>query len=308
MLPHVSCLLYFIFLQIFSIKSLNKRQSLLGGIMDWFGDNAKEVEMQKVEDTFKNNIPILLENEKVQMSFQSGRDYTVMTDKRFLTVDVQGLMGYKSVITTVLWKSIDSYAVQTAGSWWDRDMEMKLYTNIMGMEEIPQDFRHGKADLFAIQRVLCNHILGPDTNPMTDVIQAQQTKVNAMNWWWFKDNQRPLDAVEMNQVYHTSPPLLRGNEQVEMAFKGWRDITLFTNLRVVIIDPKALTGKRVEYTSLPWKTIVAHAVRTAGKYVDFDTEVCFWTEKDYKPGSAGSGENDPPTDPEPYVSYLYVFC
>lgn len=63
-------------------------------------------------------------------------------------------------------------------------------------------------------------------------------------------------------------------------------------------------GKQIEYLSLPWKSIVGHAVRTAGKYVDFDTEVCFWTEKGFIPGRPGRGEDDPPVEPEPWVSYF----
>lgn len=77
-----------------------------------------------------------------------------------------------------------------------------------------------------------------------------------------------------------------------------------TNLRVIIIDPKGLTGKKTEYHSLPWTSITAHGVRTAGKWVDFDTEVMFWTEMDFYPGRAGSGEDNPPEPPRPEQSFL----
>ena len=125
-------------------------------------------------------------------------------------------------------------------------------------------------------------------------------------FWWFRDNQRPLDAKEMDRVYHSDPHILRGNEHVEMAFKGRRDATVFTSLRVIFIDPKGLIGKKIQYTSIPWKSIVGHAVRTAGKFVDFGTEVCFWTETEFIPGKAGNPENpeNPPVPLEPYVSYL----
>jgi len=284
---------------------MDQKQSTAGNIMDWFGDNAHQVDAATVDKVFKTTMPVLLADEKVELGFKSGRDYTVFTDSRLMIVDVQGL-GHKVVFRTILWKSIHSYSVQTAGSFLDRDMEMKVFTNIIGLEHIEQDFRHGKADLFAIQKVLCNHILGEDTKPFTD-IDPHEGQVDHKGFWWFRDNQRPLDAVEMNKVYHSSPRLLRGNEQIEMAFKGRRDITLFTNYRVVIIDPKAITGKRIEYLSLPWKSIVSHAVRTAGKYADFDTEVCFWTLQEFTPGHRGNPSEKPPkppVDPEPFVSYL----
>jgi len=283
---------------------MDQKQSSAGNIIDWFGDNSKQVDIAVVETTFKTTMPVLLPDEKVELAFKSGRDYKVLTDSRLLLVDVQGL-GHKVSFSSVLWKGVLSYSVQTAGSFLDRDMEMIINTNVIGFKEIEVDFRHGKADLFAIQKVLCNHILGEDTNPLTDV-DTHEGEVDQKGYWWFRDNQRPLDAVELNKAYHTAPRLLRGNEQVEMAFKGWRDITLFTNLRVIVIDPKGLLGKKIEYFSLPWKNIVAHGVRTAGKYLDFDTEVCFWTQERFFPGSAGSGGDppQPPVDPQPLHSFL----
>jgi hypothetical protein len=283
--------------------NMDKKQTTAGNIIDWFGDNAKQVSAAEVEAMFKTEMPVLLNDETVQIAFKSGRDYTCFTDKRLLLVDVQGAFGKKIVFKTILWKSVHSYSVQTAGAFMDRDMEMNIYTNIMGMGTIKQDFRHGKADIFAVQKVLCNHILGEDTDPIENV-DKHEGEVDQKGFWWFRDNQRPLDAVEMDRVYHSDPAILRGSEHVEMAFKGRRDVTVFTNLRIIIIDPKGLVGRQVEYTSIPWTSVVAHSVRTAGAFVDFDTEVCFWTEEEFYPGKAGGGENDPPVPPSPHVSYL----
>ena len=52
----------------------------------------------------------------------------------------------------------------------------------------------------------------------------------------------------MNRVFHTNPPILQSSETVEMAFKGRRDLLLLTTKRVVKIDVKGLSGKRVEYS------------------------------------------------------------
>ena len=116
--------------------------------------------------------------------------------------------------------------------------------------------------MFAVQTALCNHILGDEGEEFPDIDLHEGEEDDQKGFWWFRDNQRPLDAVEMDQVYHTSPPILRKAEQVDMAFKGWRDVTLFTNLRVIVIDPKGLVGKQVEYTSIPWSSVVGHSVRT----------------------------------------------
>jgi hypothetical protein len=286
--------------------NMDKKQSTAGNIMDWFGDNAKQVSVAEVDTIFKTTMPVLLQHEIVELAFKSGRDYTVFTNLRLMRIDVQGVFGQKIEFLSVLWSSIHSYSVQTAGAFLDRDMEMNLYTNILGLDHISQDFRHGKSDIFAVQKILCNHILGDDTDPFTD-LPTHQGEIDPKGFWWFRDNQRPLDTIEMDRVYHTPPTnILRGNEKVEMAFKGRRDITIFTNLRILLIDPKGLVGRAIEYTSIPWKAVVGHCVRTSGKFLDWDMEVGIWTEKEFSPGRAGSGEDNPPVPPEPFVSHLYV--
>jgi hypothetical protein len=81
--------------------------------------------------------------------------------------------------------------------------------------------------LFANQRVLNNHILGEDSDPLPDDVDSHGGHVNQKGFRWFCDNKRPSDAKEMDRVYHSEARILRGNEHVEMAFKGWRDATIF---------------------------------------------------------------------------------
>jgi len=286
----------------------DQKQSGAAKMMHWLGNNAATIDQKEVESMLKASLPVLLADEKVELAFKSGRDMTVFTDRRYLTVDVQGLVGKKIVFTTVLWDAFKAFSVQTAGAFLDGDTEMKLYTNIPSMEKMSQDFQKGKSDLFAVQMVLCNHILGPEEDVLGDV-DLRQGREDEKGFWWFRDNQRPLDAVEMDRVYHSSPCILRGAEHIELAFKGRRDITLFTNLRIIIVDPKGLVGKQVEYTSIPWTSVVAHTVRTAGKFIDFDSEVGFYTEMKFFPGSSGSsggedGEGNPPVPARPKQSYF----
>ena len=171
---------------------------------------------------------------------------------------------------------------------------------------IQQDFRKNRTNLFEVQKCLSNHLLWGETveapAPFADIDQ-NEGKIDEKGFWWFRDNQRPIDAVEIDRQYHTQPKILMEKEHVEMAFKGWRDVTIFTNLRVIFIDPKGLIGKQVEYKSLPWKSIIGHSVTTAGRFVDFDCEVGFYTECHYYPGESGS-EDSPPVDPRPLESFL----
>jgi hypothetical protein len=135
--------------------NMDKKQTTAGNIIDWFGDNAKQVEPEEVEQVFKTTMPMLLDDEKVKLAFRSGRDFTIFTDRRLLRVDVQGL-GKKVVFQTLLWSSVHIFSVQTAGAFLDRDMELYLHTNIMdgGLACLTQDFRRGKSNIFAIQKHL----------------------------------------------------------------------------------------------------------------------------------------------------------
>lgn len=104
----------------------------------------------------------------------------------------------------------------------------------------------------------------------------------------------------MERFYKSEIPILQGNEVVEYAFKGRRDITLFTTKRYIDIDRKGWTGEKVEYISVPWSSVIAFGAKTAGKLFDPDCEVGLWTEMYMQPSR---GENDAP---EPKMSFLKI--
>jgi hypothetical protein len=295
--------------------NMDQKQSKLGNVVDWLGDNAKQIVAADVEKMFKTDYPILLNDEKVELAFKSGRDTTCFTSRRMLIVDVKGMFGKKIEFTTILYSSIHGFGVRTAGSFFDRDAEMTIYTNMVhddDLYEIKQDFRQGKANLFAIQKALANHILGEDKAPLPDIDQlaGHQDTSNGLFQLvtGLRFNQRPIDAAELNRVLHNDPPILQGMEVVEMAFQGHRDLTVFTTKRYIKIDTKGLTGKKVDYFSIPWEKIVAFGVRSAGAFLDFDTEVQLYTEMGFYAGEGAKTDPPaPPIPPQPEQSFLYVY-
>ena len=64
-------------------------------------------------------------------------------------------------------------------------------------------------------------------------------------------------------------------ESVDSAYKVLRDTFVFTNKRLILIDRQGLTGKKVEYLSVPYKSMVSFAVETAGTF-DMDSELKIW--------------------------------
>ena len=76
--------------------------------------------------------------------------------------------------------------------------------------------------------------------------------------------------------------LLTANEQIELGFKLFRDVFMFTDKRLVLIDVQGLTGSKVEYKSLPYKSISRFSLETAGTF-DLDAELKIWISSENHP-------------------------
>ena len=61
-------------------------------------------------------------------------------------------------------------------------------------------------------------------------------------------------------------------EIVIAAYKSIRDGVVFTNKRIIAINVQGITGKKQDYTSIPYNKISTYSLETAGVF-DFDTEL-----------------------------------
>jgi len=74
------------------------------------------------------------------------------------------LVGCKIEYTSLPFRSIHAWSVQTAGMW-DRDSELSLYTrNRWHIAKFDMDFRAGKTDIMQIQKFLSGFIVGLPTD------------------------------------------------------------------------------------------------------------------------------------------------
>lgn len=69
--------------------------------------------------------------------------------------------------------------------------------------------------------------------------------------------------------------IIGSNEKIELAYKLIRDLIVFTDLRLIFVDKQGLTGKKVEYMSVPYKSISRFSIETAGHF-DLDAELKIW--------------------------------
>jgi hypothetical protein len=66
--------------------------------------------------------------------------------------------------------------------------------------------------------------------------------------------------------------ILVDGENVVKGFRIIRDMFIFTDKRLILIDKQGLTGKKAEYHSIPYKSISHFSVETAGTF-DMDAEM-----------------------------------
>lgn len=71
-------------------------------------------------------------------------------------------------------------------------------------------------------------------------------------------------------------------EQIQKAFKLIRDLLVFTDKHLILVDKQGGTGKKVEYHSIPYKSITHFSVESAGHF-DLDAELKIWITGTHEP-------------------------
>lgn len=78
--------------------------------------------------------------------------------------------------------------------------------------------------------------------------------------------------VNLTEVQKEFAALLAPHEQIERAYKLVRDLFIFTDKRLILVDKQGITGKKVEYHSIPYKSISHYSIETAGHF-DMEAEL-----------------------------------
>jgi hypothetical protein len=216
------------------------------------------------------------------MAFKAGRDVSLFTNLRVIIIDVQGLVGCKIEYTSVPYRSISAYSVESAGIW-DRDSELNLYTrNRWHVAKLEMDFRSGKTDIMQIQKLLSGFVVGlpSDGKIVFGPKNYNKHARNSVGWnslaAGFFDNSKEIGANEIDAKLHYDVPVLLEEEHVLRAFRQARDMFVYTNRRFLIIDTKGMSGQRVKYKTIPYRYMKAFEFETAG-HMDRDAEIYTYT-------------------------------
>lgn len=92
-------------------------------------------------------------------------------------------------------------------------------------------------------------------------------------------NASETSPEELTEKYRR---LLVDSEQIELGFTLFRDVFMFTNKRLILIDVQGLTGSKIEYKSLPYRNISRFSLETSGTF-DLDAELKIWISSEDVP-------------------------
>ena len=81
--------------------------------------------------------------------------------------------------------------------------------------------------------------------------------------------------VNLESLRKDYAKILSPTESIEMGYKLVRDLFLFTNKRLILVDKQGVTGKKTEYHSIPYKSITHFSIETSGHF-DLDAELKIW--------------------------------
>ena len=90
----------------------------------------KEIDNKEGEKVVEK---LLIPDEHVIFSFSSMRDKLIFTDKRIISVNVQGITGSKTDYTSIPYSRIQVFSIETAGTF---DLDAELDVTISGLGTI----------------------------------------------------------------------------------------------------------------------------------------------------------------------------
>lgn len=89
-------------------------------------------------------------------------------------------------------------------------------------------------------------------------------------------------AVDQESLIKEYGKLLIEGESIELGFKLIRDTFIFTSKRLILIEKQGLTGSKIEYKSIIYKSISRFSIETAGTF-DLEAELKIWVSSEVNP-------------------------
>ena len=88
--------------------------------------------------------------------------------------------------------------------------------------------------------------------------------------------------IDVGKLEAEFAKVLAPGERIEKAYRVIRDLFIFTDKRLILVDKQGLTGSKIEYHSLPYRAITHFSIETGGHF-DLDAELKVWVSGNSTP-------------------------
>lgn len=120
-------------------------------------ENGDVFKLRKVKDEKVDNniLALLIPKEEIIGVYKSVRDYVVFTNRRFISVNIQGVTGKRRDYTIMPYSKISVFSIETSGVL-DMDSELQLFFS--GVGRVTFEFT-GNSDIVEIGQMISRHML-----------------------------------------------------------------------------------------------------------------------------------------------------
>ncbi len=84
------------------------------------------------------------------------------------------------------------------------------------------------------------------------------------------------------KIAHEFQPILIEGEVIVKSFKLIRDMFVFTNKRLILVDKQGITGSKTDFMTIPYHSINYFTKRSAS-LLDLDAEILIWIKGTSEP-------------------------
>lgn len=116
--------------------------------------NLKPIEIDKVREEVRG---LLIPGEEAVLAFQTIRDQLLFTNKRIISIDVQGITGRRKSFSSLPYSKIQYFAIQTPG-FAELFPDSELFIMFSNTFTAKFEFK-GKVDIGMIGRMISQYVL-----------------------------------------------------------------------------------------------------------------------------------------------------
>ncbi len=116
--------------------------------------NLKPIDIDKVREEVQG---LLIPGEEAVLAFQTIRDQLLFTNKRIISIDVQGITGRRKSFSSLPYSKIQYFAIQTPG-FAELFPDSELFIMFSNTFTAKFEFK-GKVDIGMIGRMISQYVL-----------------------------------------------------------------------------------------------------------------------------------------------------